>query len=166
MRKLKLYLDTSVISYLKQDDSPERMADTLAFWKMLEHDVFDMYLSPVVLREVGKCYEPKRNILLKCLDRIDYILVAENKEIVDIAQEIIDLQILKDKSRDDALHIGAAIYSECDYIVSWNFKHLVNIKTVEGIRRLHYFEKNKTINIVTPSYFINMEEKNETDANS
>lgn len=30
MRKMKVYLDTSVISYLQQEDAPERMRDTLA----------------------------------------------------------------------------------------------------------------------------------------
>lgn len=33
MRKLKVYLDTSVISYLKQEDAPERKKDTLELWK-------------------------------------------------------------------------------------------------------------------------------------
>lgn len=32
MRKMKVYLDTSVISYLKQEDAPERMRDTLTLW--------------------------------------------------------------------------------------------------------------------------------------
>jgi hypothetical protein len=35
-RKLKVYLDTSVISYLQQEDAPERMKDTLALWAQFE----------------------------------------------------------------------------------------------------------------------------------
>ncbi len=35
MRKLKVYLDTSVISYLYQVDSPEKMEETLQFWEMI-----------------------------------------------------------------------------------------------------------------------------------
>lgn len=34
MSKLKVYLDTSVISHLLQDDVPEKMADTRQLWKM------------------------------------------------------------------------------------------------------------------------------------
>ena len=34
MRKMKVYLDTSVISYLQQEDVPERMKETLALWKL------------------------------------------------------------------------------------------------------------------------------------
>jgi predicted nucleic acid-binding protein len=36
MKRLKIYLDTSVISYLQQEDAPERMKDTLALWKQFE----------------------------------------------------------------------------------------------------------------------------------
>ena len=32
-RKLKVYLDTSVVSYLQQEDVPDRMAETLKLWK-------------------------------------------------------------------------------------------------------------------------------------
>jgi hypothetical protein len=35
MRKLKVYLDTSVISYLYQLDAPEKMKDTLELWELL-----------------------------------------------------------------------------------------------------------------------------------
>ena len=36
MKKLKLYLDTSVISHLDAPDTPEKMADTLALWEDLK----------------------------------------------------------------------------------------------------------------------------------
>ncbi len=35
MRKLKVYLDTSVISHLLQEDVPEKMADTRQLWECL-----------------------------------------------------------------------------------------------------------------------------------
>lgn len=37
MRKLKVYLDTSVISYLLQEDVPEKMADTRQLWEMFKN---------------------------------------------------------------------------------------------------------------------------------
>ena len=36
MRKLKIYLDTSVISYLDQSDSQEKMEQTRKLWKILQ----------------------------------------------------------------------------------------------------------------------------------
>ena len=51
MRKLKVYLDTSVISYLSQEDAPERMKDTLELWKDFVNGKYDIYLSQVTLDE-------------------------------------------------------------------------------------------------------------------
>ena len=42
MRKLKVYLDTSVISHLLQEDVPEKMADTSGKWGMI------MIAKPVI----------------------------------------------------------------------------------------------------------------------
>ena len=36
MRKLKVYLDTSVISHLLQEDVPEKMADTRQLWEIFK----------------------------------------------------------------------------------------------------------------------------------
>ncbi len=58
-RKFKVYLDTSVISYLQQEDAPERMKDTLALWAEFEAGKYEVYLSQVTLDEVGMCCEPK-----------------------------------------------------------------------------------------------------------
>lgn len=62
-RKLKVYLDTSVISHLMQEDVPEKMADTLQLWEMFCEGVYDVYLSTVTLEEVSACPEPKRGRL-------------------------------------------------------------------------------------------------------
>lgn len=40
MRKLKVYLDTSVISHLMQEDVPEKMADTLHLWKLFREGIY------------------------------------------------------------------------------------------------------------------------------
>ena len=55
MRKLKVYLDTSVISHLLQEDVPEKMADTRQLWEMFKDGKYDVYLSTVTLREIEKC---------------------------------------------------------------------------------------------------------------
>ena len=48
MRKLKVYLDTSVISHLMQEDVPEKMADTLQLWELFREGV---YLSLIHISE-------------------------------------------------------------------------------------------------------------------
>lgn len=36
MKRLKVYLDISVVSYLYQEDAPEKMQDTLSLWELFK----------------------------------------------------------------------------------------------------------------------------------
>lgn len=65
--KIKVYLDTSVISYLDQQDAPEKMQETRAVWEYLKTGQYDIYISDVVLDELGKCNEAKLKILISHL---------------------------------------------------------------------------------------------------
>ena len=44
-----------------------------------------------------------------------------------LADKFIDFGVLKKKSYDDCQHIAAAIVSDCDIIISWNFKPVQDI---------------------------------------
>lgn len=105
-RKLKVYLDTSVISYLQQEDAPERMKDTLALWAQFEVGKYDICLSQVTLDEVGECREPKRTVLYEYLSRISYTKLEITDEVLKVANQIIDMGILTKKSIDDCQHIA------------------------------------------------------------
>ena len=157
MRKIKVYLDTSVISYLQQEDSPERMKDTLELWTDFMNGKYDIYLSQVTLDEIEKCSEPKRNVLYDYLSDIEYTKLEINAEILELAQKIIDMGILTPKSYDDCQHIAAAVVNACDCIISWNFKHIVNIKTIRGVRAITNLEGYKGIDIINPSVLLESE---------
>ena len=158
MRKIKVYLDTSVISYLQQEDSPERMKDTLALWEQFESGKFDIYLSQVTLDEVGECREPKRTLLFKYLSRINYTKLEITTETIKLANQIIKMCILTPKSFDDCQHIATAVVYGCDCIISWNFKHIVNIKTIRGVRAITNLEGYKSIDIMNPSVLLGGDE--------
>lgn len=55
MNKIKIYLDTSVISYLDQKDAPEQMKETQEIWELLKKDLYEIYISDVVVYEINKC---------------------------------------------------------------------------------------------------------------
>ncbi len=75
MNKLKVYLDTSVISHLSQADVPEKMADTRQLWEMFRMGKYEVCLSTVTLEELEDCPEPKRSRLFRYLEQIDYVLI-------------------------------------------------------------------------------------------
>lgn len=158
MEKLKVYLDTSVISHLMQTDVPEKMADTLKLWDMFIKNEYDVYLSTVTLEEISNCPEPKRSKIYGYLEQIEYTLIHITDEMSDIAQQIIDMGILTPKSYDDCQHIAAAVLFGCDCIISWNFKHIVNIKTIRGVRAITNLKGYKPIEILNPSVLLESEE--------
>ena len=158
MGKLKVYLDTSVISHLLQEDVPEKMADTRQLWEMFCSNRYDVYLSTVTLEELKGCSEPKQSQLFDYLGQIDYTLIQINDKIEEIALQIIEMGILTKKSYDDCQHIAAAIISECDCIISWNFKHIVNVKTIRGVRAITNLKGHKPIEILNPSVLLESEE--------
>ena len=158
MAKLKVYLDTSVISYLYQLDAQERMEDTLEVWEMFRNKKYDVYISNIVLNEISGCNEEKLNILLEYLNEIEYTVVETDENTVELAEKFIDFGILRQKSFDDCQHIAAAILAGCDIIISWNFKHIVNVKTVRGVKVITTLEGYKDLMIYPPSVLLESED--------
>ncbi|MCM1540143.1 MAG: PIN domain-containing protein [Blautia sp.] len=154
MKRLKVYLDTSVVSYLYQEDTPEKMQDTLALWELFKKGVYEVYVSDIVFREIDRCGEEKLNILLDYLSQIEYHEVETDTNTIKLAEKFIDFGILKKKSFDDCQHIAAAIIAGCDVIISWNFRHIVNVKTVKGVKVITTLEGYKDLLIYPPSVLL------------
>ncbi|MCL2633976.1 MAG: PIN domain nuclease [Oscillospiraceae bacterium] len=154
MKKLKLYLDTSVISHLDQQDAFEKMQDTLKLWEEIKIGLYDIYLSYVDFEELMECSAEKRKTLADFNATIDYTLIEYSDEINLLAGEFIKYDILKQSSFDDAQHLACAMISECNAVVSWNFKHMVNIKTIKGVRVVAALTGYRDVPIYTPSMLL------------
>ena len=158
MNKLKIYLDTSVISYLAQEDAPDKMASTVKLWELFKTGKYKLFLSTVTLQEIYDCPEPKRSILYQYLSQIEYTVIDIVEMVSDIANQLVNMQVLPPKSYDDCQHIAAAVEQGCDCIVSWNFKHIVNIRTIRGVRAITNLKGYKPIEIINPSVLLESEE--------
>lgn len=105
MTKLRLYLDTSVPSFLFADDSPERKEITQKFWDLLGLGVYDVYVSEVLLREINDARQPLRRELISTIAALVPEIVYINPEIVMLADKYVEEQIIPLHFQDDALHI-------------------------------------------------------------
>ena len=162
MEKLKIYLETSAVGYLDETTSPKEMAEMQKLWELIKNDEYNVVISEVTFNEIdrNKNFE-KVETLLSFIAEISYELIGINDESRKIA-EIIKQNglIVADKHSNDRLHIGCAINSNCDVIVSMNFKHLVNVNTIRGVRAISILEYNRNIDIVSPASLIYREEDN------
>lgn len=154
MNKIRIYLDTSVISYLEAEDTPEKMQDTINFWQELIRGQFIVTISDLTIAELSMCPEPKRTLLFEHLSAIDYVEVREIPETIMLADEYLKYGVLNRKSRDDCRHIAIATITGCKYIVSWNFKHIVNIKTINKVQAVNKLMNYDEINILPPSMML------------
>lgn len=152
--KTRIYLDTSVISFLKAEDSPEKMHDTLILWNNIKNNVYDVVISDLTIEELEKCPEPKRTYMFEMLKEIEMTVVEIENDVDELSREFIKAGILKEKSFDDCRHIVTAIMTKGDIIVSWNFKHIVNDKTIDGVKKIGSIKKFPEIKIYCPSMLI------------
>ena len=161
-KKLKIYLDTSVISHLDQRDAPDKMTDTLEFWKKVQAGEFDVFISPIVIEEIKRCNAEKYSRLQTYMNEISITFLPESKEAQDLAKLYVKEKILTEKSFDDCQHIDYACVYNCDMIISWNFKHIVNYKTISGVKGVNAISGYREMAIYTPTMLISKEESNDT----
>lgn len=155
MIKLKVYLDTSVISHLQQEDVPEKMQETLALWEQFkEREDVEVVISDLVIREISQCSEPKLSFLLSKLSELNYTMVELSEEEQSLADTYLQNGVLKEKSLDDLTHIAIATLNNCRYIISWNFKHFVNPKTIKAVNAINLSHNLSQVDIFPPSMML------------
>ena len=154
MKKLKIYLDTSVISHLDAPDAPKEQADTRKLWKAVQGGEYEVFLSPVVMVELEECAEPKHTVMLDRLSEIDYSELQASDEVLELAAQYLKAGILPPRSARDRQHIAYACVHSCDMVVSWNFKHMVNVKTISGVKGVNALAGYKEMPIYTPTMLI------------
>ena len=154
MKKTKLYLDTSVPSFLFADDSPERREVTIQFWDILKLGLYDIVISEVLLTEISRSEMPSSQELEDRLSELVVEIVSVNEDIFTLAQKYLDEGIIPQKYQDDALHIALATYYEADALISWNFKHMVKLKTIRGVNGINKMLGYKELEILTPQSWL------------
>ena len=153
MRKLALYLDTSVISFaLSEDISDDDRGITLKLIEEINKGRYEGFISDVVIRELGSTRDSaKRDKLLKLVSDMelnDVLFVDEETD--RLADKYIEEGIIPAVYRDDALHIALTSVKGLDILVSWNFKHLVKHKTRIETAGVNMLLGYKAIDICTP----------------
>jgi predicted nucleic acid-binding protein len=158
MKIPKIYLDTSVISHLSAPDAPEKMTDTLKLWKDIVSGDYDILISDITMAEISHCHEPKRSSMYAFLADIKYEEVKHNAESENLSELYFREGGLPQKSKDDASHIAIATVNSCNAIISWNFKHIVNLRAMTAVDAVNIKEGYLLLRILSPSMLIKEED--------
>lgn len=151
---MKLYIETSVPNMLLHDDAPDlrRMTEEFFDWALVCSDEF--YTSAVTEDEIGRAPSALQEKLLKALRLLHPQLLSLNAEARGLAQLYLREGVLPPKFSDDALHVAVAVCHRMDAIVTWNMKHLANIRRVERVNQINLRCGLPPIRIHTPAEVI------------
>ncbi len=82
------------------------------------------------------------------------------EEAILLAESYLAENVVGKSSRTDCYHIAIATVLKADILVSWNFKHIVNIQRIRGYNAVNLLRGYQTIEIRTPREIFDYENDN------
>ncbi len=149
--KLSLYLETSVVGAYLDNGDPFRRDLTIRWF---EHELseYKVYSSILVQRELERIDEPHRTGYLKIIKPFERLELAE--EVAILAEGYISRGIFHRKFMADAIHVAFASFHKIDYLVTWNFGHLANVRKQARVRLFNTAAGFFSPVIVTPEFLV------------
>jgi predicted nucleic acid-binding protein len=123
-----LYIETSIVSYLRQKPSSQvvmaaRQLLTHQWWTD-ERSKYQLVISQFVIDEASAGDPTLAAERLSALTGVP--LLPLDSDIAEIADEIMARTILPPKARTDALHIAVVAHHRVQYLLTWNCRHIAN----------------------------------------
>jgi hypothetical protein len=135
MAKPRVYLETSVISYLTARLSRDlvtvgRQELTREWWEQ-HRTRFHLFISEFVATEAAAGDPEAARSRLELLAQVPEVTLTD--ETRELARSLVQPGPIPQSSAIDAFHIAAAVTGAADYLLTWNFKHLANAELRKGI---------------------------------
>lgn len=151
MRKPEIYVETSVWSYAFAEDAPESRRATLDFIDLARRGGCELFISEIVLGEISRAAASLAGKLQELIEDLSPVLLEFDEEADRMAQQFIELGAVPLAKIEDAQHVGVAVVGEMDIMVSWNYRHLVNVRRREAIHHVSALNGYyKALHIITP----------------
>jgi len=138
------------------DQDPIRRAITIEFFRVVAEspEEYELFLSPVTVEELENAKtEEKRKRSAAFLETIAYTQLPKNDEAENLAWIYTIDGVLSMAKIDDLRHVAYAVVARCDYVVSWNMRHLANAKIEMRVNNVNAKEFYTKVSIVTPEHF-------------
>lgn len=146
MERLRIYTDTSVIGGCFDDEF--RDASVRLFDKFRQ-GASVLVISDVTVDELEGAPAAVRRVLDDVPDHA-FELIKVTAEVERLARQYIERGVIRPQDLADARHIAAATIHNVDALVSWNFKHIVNLPRIRGYNSINLLFGYKLLEIRTP----------------
>jgi len=152
--KLRIYIDTSVIGgYFDRDLEPY----TVPLFERIQNGEFTVLLSSVTQDELENAPVHVQELVKNMRsEHIEFLTTTD--ETVDLANEYINERVVGQTSFADCLHIALATIHRADFLLSWNFRHIVNVQKIRGYNSINIRNGYKLLEIRSPRDFQNYED--------
>jgi predicted nucleic acid-binding protein len=150
----RLYLDTSVFGGHFDEEFAEF---TIPLFESLNKGAFILLFSSVTQDELENAPSNVRELVIK-IKKEHAEFLETNEEAVSLAAAYIEEKVVGQTSFADCLHIALATISKADYLISWNFKHIVNVQRIRGYNSINIKNGYKQLEIRSPREFMNYED--------
>ena len=149
--KQTLYLETSVVGAYLDNGEPFRRDLTIRWW---EHELseYQVFSSILVQREIERFAEPHRSGYLNLIRPLEKLDIAE--EVAILAEGYVERGIFHRKYIADAVHVALASFHKIDYLVTWNFGHIANVRKQARLRLFNTTAGFFSPVIVTPEFLV------------
>jgi len=150
MKKLRLYIDTSVLGGIFDTEEPKRVNTAERLLRLIGDGTYEGYISRLTIEEVFaapiKIYEK----LQSKIGNSGFSIIEETAESINLAEAYVNAGAIPERYRADARHIAIGVVYDLDYIVSWNYKHMVNISVRRLINSTNIRMGYSTVEIISP----------------
>lgn len=148
MSKPRVYIETTVPNYVFDEDYPERQAIARKVFELIRKERIEGFISQTTAAELSAAKEPKKSQLKKLVKGIKVLPVT--KKVNSLAKRYIKEGIFPKNKLADATHVAVASVNEIEYLFSWNFRHIVRVRTKEKVAAVNMLLGYKIPQIVTP----------------
>ena len=153
MRNMLIYADASAIGGC---EDPEFAADSLALWQRFVEGRHTLVLSAHTLLELRPAPEAVRAHLARVPVGFQIVL-GDSQEAGELAEAYLAHGVVSARSRSDALHVALATVGRADVLVSWNFKHVVNLGKIRLFNAVNLECGYNPLEIRTPKEVLDYE---------
>jgi len=144
--KRRIYIDASVVGGYFDDEFSE---DTIPFFERVKNGELSIIVSDLLNVELLRAPEFVKELLLSIPEKqIEKIRLSP--EAIELADKYIEGKVVGKTSRADCQHIAIATLCKADVLVSWNYKHIVNLDRIRGYNGINYKYGFNMIEIRTP----------------
>lgn len=152
----RIYIDTSVVG--GQFDK-EFSTDTIPFFEAVTSGQIIVIVSDLLEAELLRAPQHVRDFLATLPSgQIENIRLTQDA--AELADQYILAKVVGQTSRADCQHIAMVTTVKADVLVSWNFKHIVNLDKIRGYNGINYQLGHNMIEIRTPKEIINYDNTN------